>query len=156
MYIKGALVENFDNFQLDMGKIGNHSINKNKIHLPYTGPLPDKLNNAALAAISISIHAGLTVGVLLIAEQDGKKLRYPIEATPQEINNVLFPFFFDRDGHTRWDTGLERYSLGLHQGSFINWKQLTLDENGIDNILPQLSPAAVERVLQHIRHSETA
>ena len=156
MYIKGTLVENFDNFQLDMGKIGNHSTSKSKIHLPYTGPLPDKLNNATNVTISISIRAGLTVGVLLIAEQDGKKLRYPIEATPQEINDVLFPFFFDRDGHTKCDTGLDRYNLGLWQGSYINWRRLVLDEHGLDDLLFQLSPASAERVVQHIRHAGTA
>lgn len=155
MYIKSTLVDDFGNFPLDNSKIELYSASKSKIRLPYSGPLPAELNNATNAAISITLQVGLTVNVLLIVEQDEKKLRYPIEATPQEINDILFPFFFDRGGHTRWDTGLERYSLGLHQGSFINWKRLTLDENGIDNILPQLSAAAVERVLQHIRHSET-
>lgn len=126
MHIKSTLVETFSNFPLDTSKIELHSISKRKIHLPYSGPLPADLSNAIGEAISISIHVGLTVGVLLIAEKDGKKLRYPIEATPQEINDILFPFFFDRDGHTRWDTGLERYNLGLWQGSYINWRRLVL------------------------------
>lgn len=156
MYIKSTLVQNFGNFPLDTSKIELQSTSKRKIHLPYTGPLPADLSNATGVAISITLRVGLTVNVRLIAEKGAKKLRYPVEATPQEINDILLPFFFDADGHTKWDTGLDRYNLGLYQGGYSNWRRLVLEQHGLDNLLFQLSPAAVERVLEHIRHSETA
>lgn len=128
MHIKSTLVKDFGSFPLDTSKIELYSASKSKIRLPYSGPLPVELDNATNAAISISLQVGLTVNVLLIVEQDGKKRRYPVKATSQEINDILFPFFFDKDGHTRWDTGLNRYNLGLWQGSYINWWRLVLDE----------------------------
>lgn len=155
MYIRENMTD-AEGFSLDIASISNTSTSKTKIVLPYNGPLPADLRDTTSADIVIMLQVGLTVNILLTVEQDGKKHRYPVKATPGEIDRILHPYFFNSDGHTRRDTGLERYSLGLYQGSFINWKRLTMDENGIDNILPQLSPAAVERVLQHIRHSETA
>lgn len=155
MYIRENMTD-AEGFSLDIASISNTSTSKTKIVLPYNGPLPADLRGTTSADIVIMLQVGLTVNILLTVERDGKKHRYPVKATPEEIDCILHPFFFNSDGHTRRDTGLERYSLGLYQGSFINWKRLTMDENGIDNILPQPSPAAVERVLQHIRHSETA
>lgn len=154
MYIKRNMTD-AEGFSLNITSISNTSTSKTKIVLPYNGPLPANLRNTTGADIVIMLQVGLTVNILLTVERDGKKHRYPVKATPEEIDRILHPFFFNTDGHTRRDTGLERYSLGLYQESFINWKRLTMDENGIDNILSQLSPAAVERVLQHIRHSET-
>lgn len=155
MYIKSTLTKDFGNFPLDTSKIELHSTSKDKIYLPYSGPLPAELSDVTDAVISITVHVGLTIGVFLIVNKNGKSLRHPVEATPQEINDVLFPFFFQDKGnntyHTRQDTGLNRYDLGLWQGGYINWKRLVLEEHGLDNLLFQLSPAAVERVLQHIK-----
>lgn len=104
-------------------------------------------------AIIITICVGLTVNVVLIVERAGKKSHYPIVATPEEIDSILQTFFFDESGHTRRDNGLEPYSLGLWQGHYINWKRITREADGLDNLLYQLSPASVERLLQHIEHS---
>ena len=155
MYIKRNMTD-AEGFSLNITSISNTSTSKTKIVLPYNGPLPADLCDTASAAIVITLRAGLTVNILLSVERDGKKHRYPVKATPEEIDRILHPFLFDTDGQTRHDTGLERYSLGFWQGSYINWRRLVLEEHGIDNLLFQLSPAAVERVLQHIRHSETA
>lgn len=155
MHIKNSMTDT-EGFILDTASIGNTSTSKTKIALPYNGPLPADLSDTTSATIVITLRAGPTVNVLLTVERAGKKYRFPVKATPEEIDRILWPFFFDADGQTRRGTGLDRYSLGLYQGTFINWKRLTMDENGLDNILPQLSPTAFERVLQHIRHSESA
>lgn len=154
MYIKRSMTDT-DGFSLDITSINNTSTNKTKIVLPYNGPLPADLSDTTSTAIVITLRVELTVNILLTVERDGKKHRYPVKATPKEIDSILQPFFFDTDGQTRRNTGLERYSLGLYQGTFINWRRLVLEEHGLDNLLFQVSPAAVERVLQHIRHSET-
>ena len=155
MYIKNNMTDT-EGFALDTARIGNTSTSKKKIVLPYNGSLPVDLSGTTRAAIVITLQVGLTVNILLSVERDRRKYRYPVKATPEEIDHILQSFFFDADGQTRRSTGLDRYSLGLWQGSYINWRRLVLEEHGFDNLLFQLSPAAVERVLQHIRHSETA
>ena len=135
MYIKEALSHNYGGFTLDAASIGSTSTSKTAIRLPYSGPLPADLDDATGAAIVITLRVGLTVNVLLTVERAGKVFRYPVEATPQEIDRILEGFFFTGDGHTRRDNGLERYALGLHQSSYINWKRLTLDANGLDSLL---------------------
>lgn len=155
MYIKRNMTD-AEGFSLNITSISNTSTSKTKIVLPYNGPLPADLRDTTSADIVIMLQVGLTVNILLTVERDGKKHRYPVKATPEEIDHILQSFFFDADGQTRRSTGLDRYSLGLWQGSYINWRRLVLEEHGLDNLLFQLSPAAVERVLWHIRHSETA
>ena len=155
MYIKNNMTDT-EGFALDTARIGNTSTSKTKIVLPYNGSLPVDLSGTTSAAIVITLQVGLTVNILLTVERDGKKHRYPVKAMPEEIDSILQPFFFDADGQTRRSTGLDCYSLGLWQGSYINWRRLVLEEHGLDNLLSQLSPAAVERMLQYIRHSETA
>lgn len=156
MELKNTMTHNYGGFTLDTASISNTSTSKTKITLPYIGKLPADLSDATGAAIIITLQVGLTVNVLLTVERAGKKFRYPVTATPREIDHILQGFFFTSDGHTRRDTGLERYSLGLYQGSYINWKRLTLDAHGLNNLLPQLSPAAVQRILEHIGHSAIA
>lgn len=156
MELKNMMPHNYGGFTLDMGKIGNISTSKTKIVLPYTGQLPTGLTDATGAAIVITLQVGLTVNILLTIERAGKKLRYPVTATADEINHILQGFFFTSNGHTRRDTGLDRYSLGLYQGSYINWKRLTLNADGLNHLLPQLSPAVAQRIMEYIGHNATA
>lgn len=156
MELKNMMHHNHGGFTLDMGKIGGISTSKTKIVLPYTGQLPADLTDATGAAIVITLQVGLTVNVLLTVERAGKKFRHPVTATPEEIDHILQGFFFTSDGHTRRDTGLDQYSLGLYQGSYINWKRLTLDAYGLNNLISQLSPTAVQRIMEHVGHNATA
>lgn len=155
MYIKRNPTDT-EGFSLDITSIGNISTSETKIVLPYNGPLPADLRDTTSADIVIMLQVGLTVNILLTVKREGKRYRYPVKATMEEINRILWPFFFDSNGHTRRNTGLDRYSLGLYQGTFINWRRIVLEGYGMDDLLFQLSPAAVESVLQHIRHSKTA
>lgn len=157
MYIMEALRHNYGGFTLDTSSIDStSSTSKTEIKLPYSGPLPADLDDATGAAIVIALQVGLTVNVLLTGERAGKVFRYPVTATPQEIDHILEGFFFTGDGRTRRDNGLEGYALGFNQSSYINWKRLTLDADGLDNLLPRLSPDSVQRILQHVEHSATA
>lgn len=156
MKLKNMMSHNFGGFTLDVEKIANTSTSKTEISLPYTGQLPADLNNATGAVIVITLQVGLTVNVLLTIERAGKKFRYPVTVTPDEIDHILHGFFFASNGHTRRDTGLDRYSLGLYQGNYINWQRLTLNVDGLNHLLPQLSPVAVQRIMEYIEHSATA
>lgn len=132
MYIKRNMTD-AEGFSLNITSISNTSTSKTKIVLPYNGPLPADLRGTTSADIVIMLQVGLTVNILLTVERDGKKHSYPVKATPEEIDRILRPFFFDTNGNTRHDNGLERYSLGFWQGSYINWRRLVLEEHGIDN-----------------------
>lgn len=127
MYIKNNMTDT-EGFALDTARIGNTSTSKTKIVLPYNGSLPVDLRGTTSAAIVITLQVGLTVNILLTVERDRRKYRYPVKATPEEIDHILQSFFFDADGQTRRSTGLDRYSLGLWQGSYISlcWRNTGL------------------------------
>ncbi|MDE6281222.1 MAG: hypothetical protein K2M15_05450, partial [Oscillospiraceae bacterium] len=99
MYIMESIHHSFGGFTLDTASISRTSTSKTKIVLPYTGQLPAELNDATGAAIVITLQVGLTVNVLLTIERAGKEFRYPVKATPEEIDHILEP-----------------YTLGLYQG----------------------------------------
>ena len=155
MYIKKSIMDT-KGFALDIASIDNTSTSKVRIRLPYHGPLPTGLDGATSASISITFQVGLTVNLLLIVEREGKRHRYPISTTAEEIDHILQPFFFGAEGQTRRGTGLDRYALGLNQSSYINWRRLTLDEHGLDSLLSQLSPTSLERALQTLKRDKTA
>ena len=144
----------FAGFELDASKIGLHSTHKREIRLPYSGLLPDGLQHNADAVISVNLTAGLRICIDLIVTMDGKKLRYPVEATAQEINDILFPFFFEDVGsnkyHTRFGNGLDDYWLGNYQSSYTHWKRFVYEGHGIDDVINQLSPVALDRVIRYI------
>ena len=159
MYIKSFAIRNgsssdISGYVLANSMIDLHSKNADTIMLPYAGQLPSNLSNADSAAIVFSFRIGLKVNVFLSVNFDGKQCRYPIYADPAEIVQLMQQFFFNPDGTTRKDTGLDQYSLGLYQGSFLNWKRIVVDSNGLDDLLFHLSPDATERILQHIATSK--
>lgn len=152
MHIKESPVEGikreFAGFELDASKIDLHSVSKDKIYLPYGGPLPDTLSENEGAVVSVNITVGLVVRACLIVTASKKEHRYPVEATAQEISDLLFPFFSKDVGnnkfHTRFGNGLSDYWMGSYQSSFTNWKHLVLEEHGLDNLLFQLSPTPLK------------
>lgn len=164
MHIKNGPVKGFKTecagFELDVSKIELHSTNEREIHLPYTGLLPDGLQDNDGAVISVMPTVGLKMGISLIVTMNGKKLRYPVAATVQEANDILFSFFFEdgRNGkyHTRFGNGLNDYWLGHYQSSYTHWRRLVYEGHGVDELIRQLSPAALDRLEKYIEHTKTA
>lgn len=164
MHIKDSLVKgyktDFAGFELDTSKIELHSAHKRKIHLPYDGPLPDALQNNDGAVISFGISVHLTVGVSLIVTKGKDKIRCLIAATLQEVNDILFRFFFRYKGnntyHTNWDCGLTHYWLGHFQSSYTHWTRFVVEGHGFDNVVDQLSPASLDFLEKYIEHKKTA
>lgn len=164
MHIKASPVKGYKNdfadFELDTSAIELHSTDKHKIRLPYSGPLPDALQNNDGAFLSVCINVGLTVCVSLIVMEGNKERRFSVEATTQEKNNLLFPFFFEDKGgnafHTRWNCGLAHYWLGHHQDAYTHWRRLVYEGHGMDGLIAQLSPDALNRVIRHIDYQKIA
>lgn len=151
----------FEGFQLDADKIELHSSEKSDILLPYSGRLPDTLRDNDGAAISILFCVGLSVNICLVVTMGKTKLRYPVEATAQEINDLLSSFFFRPGANnifpTNYNNGLSRYWLGNYQSSYIHWSRLIFEGFGLDDLFRQLSPDAFKRVVWYIdEHRETA
>jgi len=164
MHIKDAPLKgyktNFAGFALDASKIELHSAHKREIHLPYSGPLPDALqdNDGAIISIGISVH--LTVGISLIVKKGKDKIRCLIAATPQEVNDILFRLFFREKGHntyhTNWDCGLTHYWTGYHQSSYTHWRRFVVEGHGFDSVVDQLSPKSLDFLEKYIAYKKSA
>lgn len=142
-------------FVLDTDKIELHSTDKQRIMLPYVGHLPVEFEGAENPRISMFVRPG-DVRIVLFANRDGKKLHASIEATPKEINDIMFRFFFKDKGnnacHTRFDNGLDRYWLGYYQAEYMMWRQITLEgyAGSIASELPDNKRAGLLRFLQRM------
>ena len=158
MHIKDSPVKkyktDFAGFELDASKIELHSAHKREIRLPYSGPLPDAFRENDGAYIFVNLAVGLKVGTCLVIMEGKKDRRYPIEATAQEINDILFPFFFKDMGrnkyHTRFGNGLNDYWLGNFQSSYIHWRRFVYEGYGIDGVFNLLSSKALSWVIRYI------
>lgn len=157
--VKGYKTD-FAGFELDASKIELHSAHKREIHLPYSGPLPDALQDNDGAVISIGISVHLTIGVSLIVTKGKDRIRCLIATTPQEVNDILFPLFFQyKDNntyHTNWDCGLTPYWLGNYQSSYIHWRRFVVEGYGVDDLINQLPPNALDRLGKYIEYKKTA
>lgn len=164
MHIKDSPVKgykaDFAGFELDASKIELHSAHKREIHLPYSGPLPDALQDNDGAVISIMPTVNLRISVSLTVTKGKAKTRYRIAATPQEINDILFRFFFvdkgDNSCPTNWDCGLNHYWIGHYKSSYTHWKRFVVEGHGMMELVDQLSPDALGRLERHIADKKAA
>lgn len=146
MYIKESPVEGVKRecagFQLDTSKVTLRSADKRKILLPYSGVLPEKLQNSDGAFISVVIRVGLTINVCLVIRNGKKDTRYLLEATNQEINDLLFNLLFVEKNsnrfNTAWGCGLTHYWLGHYQSTYTNWRRFVVEGIGVDDLIRQL------------------
>lgn len=96
----------------------------------------------------------MKIGICLVVKEGKKDRRYSIAATAQEINDVLFPFFFENVGnnsyHTRFRNGLDDYWLRNYQSSYTHWRRFVYEGHGIDGVINQLSPVALDQVIRYI------
>ncbi len=106
------------------------------------------------------ITAHLTIGVSLIVTKGKDKIRCLIAATPQEISDILFRLFFRDKGnnayHTNWNCGLAYFWLGHYQSSYIHWRRFVVEGYGVDDLINQLSPKALDLLEKYIEYKKTA
>lgn len=164
MHIKDSPVKgyktDFAGFELDITAIELHSSDKHSICLPYSGPLPDALQKNDGAYITVNITVRLGIYFCLAVKMDNKKHHYSVEATPHEINNLLFAFFFVDKGHnafhTKWDCGLTRYYLGHYQSAYTTWRRFVVEGHGIEGVIDQLPTKALDWLEKYIEYKKTA
>lgn len=147
-------------FDLDVSKIELHSAHKRKILLPYSGPLPDALQNNDGAHVLVNPTVGLTIHLCLVVMMDEKEHRYPIKATTKEKNDLLFSFFFEDADNGKFNarkTGLNSYWMGSYQSSYIHWRRFVYEGHSLEDVIDQLSPDEFNRVARYIsKHAKTA
>ena len=130
MQIEMNLDKTYNGFELDSAAIKLQSIDRSSIRLPYSGPLPANFEGADNPYIFMRVNP-CNVRVVLTANKSGKEVRAVIKATPEEIDNILFNFFFKDKGknayHTNFSNGLEAYWLGSYQAEYVLWRKITLE-----------------------------
>lgn len=164
MHIKDSPIKgyktDFAGFVLDTSVIELHSAHKREILLPYSGPLPDALQKNDGVYIFVNLIVGLKIGICLVVKEGKKDRRYSIEATAQEIDGILFPFFFKNVGHNKYHTnfrnGLSDYCLGNFQGSYIHWRRFVVEGHGIEGVIDQLPTKALDWLEKYIEYKKTA
>lgn len=153
MYIHNSTIHTLGGYELDTSKIERKSIDKQGIKLPYTGELPDTLSNTSGAAISFNVNME-RANVLLEVQQDGKPRRFSLQASVEEINAVLQPFFMREDGYTRFDNGLSRYWLGYLQADYLAWKKINQHPATLAKIIRQMKPSDKSAILNRIERED--
>lgn len=160
MHIMESPVEgvkkDFAGLELDTDKVLLYSANKQKIMLPYLGELPDDLKDGGDAFIAVVITNSLYARVALVVKSGRKKRNFPVEATTQEIEHLLFWLLFcQKPGeetrfYTNWGCGLSKHALGFYQGCFSFWQRFIVKGLGMDDLIRQLPDEALQYVIQYI------
>lgn len=139
MNIKDSMNHSFGGFELDTDQIGITSTNERKIKLPYTGELPEPYDNATI------FFRVTPESVRIVLEAKTSKRRptkYIVEASRDEINTVLWPFFWSKAAETeyrnRFDNGLSEYWNGHYQAEFTVWHSIGQSPTKITSIIQQL------------------
>ncbi len=120
MYIKNSLTENFGDFKLDTNAIGMYSKSTQDIMLPYNGNLPEKMSPASDAFIHVNVSPTRGASISLSVNANGKKIRRPIEASNQEIIDLLNRLFHQ----TEKNIGLNPLWRGYWSANYIEWQNI--------------------------------
>lgn len=103
MHIKENRIRNIQRFELDIAAIGNTSVDKRAIRLPYTGRLPELYDSAT---VFFRVSPEWVNVVLECRKGNDKPVNYPLTANRDEINGIMWPFFFQEKKpgtyHTRF------------------------------------------------------
>lgn len=121
MRIVNSLVEDFGGFELDAGAVKLHSTNSQDIMLPYGGTLPAQMSSASSVFLQVNVQPIQGAMLALVVNRNGKEIRRPVEATNQEVIDLLDNFF------EQHDTGLDTYWLGFEQANYMTWRQIAKD-----------------------------
>ena len=107
MRIVNSLVEDFGGFELDAGAVELHSEKPQDIMLPYRGALPGRMSSASSAYLQVNVQPTQGAQLVLVVNKGTGKVRRPLEATNEEIIDLLDRFFEQKN------TGLEADRPGL-------------------------------------------
>lgn len=146
MKVVNSLVEDFGDFELDATAIELRSASDQDIMLPYRGELPKKMSMASSAHIYLNIQLSQQTKIVLVATMEtGKKIRRPLDATAEEIMDLLDRFFDQKD-----NSGLAPYWMGVWQTNYTTWKQLTRCPDRLTSFFDTLSDQDKSYLLKYL------
>ncbi|MCI9056441.1 MAG: hypothetical protein HFF76_04160 [Oscillospiraceae bacterium] len=121
-------------FEIEAGKIGNNSVSKYSVVLPYNGILPTCIAGVEGMAVKIMVTVQLQYKAFLLVKVAGSKepRSYRLEATTQEIESLLWAVIYekhtDKHGaisyHPRHNNGLNGYTTGYIQAQLTTRQQI--------------------------------
>lgn len=159
--INGSMI----GFEIEVGKIGNTSTNKYEVVLPYDGILPHCLAGVESAAVKIVVTVHLQYKAFLSVKVAGIKepRSYPLEATTQEIESLLWAVIYERhtDKHgvtsdrQRRNNGLNSYTTGYIQAQLTTRQQIRKNPGMMDAeiIASMLQGVSADRLQEIISKS---
>ena len=160
MYIEENKIRNIQRFELDAAAIGNTSVDRQTIRLPYTGELPKPYDSAT---VFFRVSPEWANVVLECWKGSDKPVKYPLTVSRDEINAILWPFFLreKKPGtyHTRYDCGLAAYWTGSYQRDYVSWREYGNNPTRVVDVVRQLTPAqrdSLYRMLGLMQSEETA
>ena len=160
MYITESMRHNFGGFTLDTASIGSTSTSKTEIKLPYSGELPEPYDSAT---VFFRVSPEWVNVVLECRKGSDKPVKYPLTVSRDEINAILWPFFFQEKKpgtyHTRFGCGLSSYWLGSYQRDYTAWKEYGDNPTRVVDVVRQLTTAqrnSLYRMLGLMQAEETA
>lgn len=146
MKILNSLVEDFGGFVLDANAIDLRSASKQDIMLPYHGSLPAQMSEVSGAQIYLNIQVSQPIKVaLVVSSSKGKKHRFPMDATAEEVKSLLDRFFDQKQ-----NSGLSSYWLGIWQANYITWRQLTVCPSRLTDFLDGISDKDRAYLLEYL------
>lgn len=131
----------YRSYPLDATQIGNVSINKQNIRLPYNGELPCEYDRAEISFIVRPHYVSVTLHIYCGHEHDA----FTVEAEREEINEIMWRFFFCKKRpsgctyYTRFRNGLSSYWTGHLQADYLMWREYTGNPAKLTDIARQLT-----------------
>lgn len=146
MHIVSSPVKDYGNFELDVNAISLKSIQRDQIVLPYHGPLPKcaELEQAGSAVISFNLQPTQKTRIVLIVALPHKKFRRPLEASVEQICNLLDRFF------TQKQNGLDDFCCGAWQADYASWRALKTEPLRMVSVLSEYSREDLTRILYYL------
>lgn len=151
MNIGNSMRHDMGGFALDTNKITLHSVSKRNVELPYHGPMPERVTGTNYR-ISFNVQPARTPRVTLVVDCDGKDQRFPLDATPDEIETILGQLFNDPN---KSKPGLSGYWLGVWQMDFFGWRE-TQNRHHLREIIEHLPTAERAALLKSLQHTDKA
>lgn len=124
MHIRGSILEDFANFELDTSSIGLRSLSEQSVKLPYTGILPAEMPVAVSAYIYFNVQATQDVAVVLVVNtESGKQEKCSLDVSNGELISLLDKFFSQGENDKK-PAGMDDFYFGQWRGLYMTWRKI--------------------------------
>jgi len=100
------------------------------------------------ARTALALAAALADMVTMTTDGNKMWMSFTVNAIWKEDGNNAY--------HTNWNCGLAHYWLGHYQSSYIHWRRFVAEGHGVDDLINQLSPKALDSLEKYIQYKKSA